>query len=124
MKQISLTDLPQREMTFCYETRGYYDVDGIDDNVTFVKCMYAQPIKKWFTNTLFDDWLEDPICYGAYENRILIGIVEGSVETWNKRFRISEILVFEQYRQKGVGHQLMKTIIDVEKHEVRLEMGR
>ena len=49
--------------------------------------------------------------FGAFEGGRLIGYVEGSPESWNNRFRISNICVMEfSERSRGVGTALMKTI--------------
>lgn len=59
----------------------------------------------------FGEWLEQPIAFGAFENGRLIGYVEGSPESWNRRFRISNLCVFDPAkRSTGIGTLLMHTI--------------
>ena len=42
----------------------------------------------------------------------LIGFVEGSIEKWNNRYRISNICVFDnQKRHNGIGSKLMEVIL-------------
>ena len=54
------------------------------------------------------EWLENPVAYGAFENGKLLGFVEGFLESWNHRFRISTICVFEDAaRGRGIGGLLM-----------------
>ena len=72
---------------------------------------FDAPEERSFDDTFYGDWLEDPIAYGAFEGERLIGFVEGSMETWNNRFRISNICVFEDAaRGSGVGTRLMAAI--------------
>ncbi|SFQ50276.1 Acetyltransferase (GNAT) family protein [Lachnospiraceae bacterium XBB1006] len=62
---------------------------------------------------MLSDWLENPVAYGAYIGRELIGFVEGFLEEWNNRFRITNICVFdEEIRQSGVGTRLLETIMN------------
>ena len=59
----------------------------------------------------FGEWLEDPIAFGVFEGDKLIGYVEGSIEGWNNRFRLSNICVLDfSERSRGVGTALMKPI--------------
>ena len=42
----------------------------------------------------------------------MIGFVEGSIEEWNNRYRISNICVFDnQKRHNGIGSKLMEAIL-------------
>ena len=40
----------------------------------------------------------------------LIAVVEGSLETWNSRYRIWNVLVEQKYRRKGYGKMLFDHI--------------
>lgn len=63
------------------------------------------------TDTMLSDWLEDPVAYGAYEDNELTGFVEGFLEKWNNRFRITNICVFDQAkRNSGTGQKLLEKI--------------
>lgn len=71
---------------------------------------------------MLSDWLDNPKAYGAYEDDKLIGFVEGFLEEWNNRYRISNICVFEDAtRRGGVGTELLKTILhEAEKTGARM----
>ena len=72
---------------------------------------FDAPEERSFDDTFYGEWLEDPIAYGTFEGERLIGFVEGSMETWNNRFRISNICVFEDAaRGSGVATRLMAAI--------------
>ena len=57
-----------------------------------MNAMYSNFLK---CTAIFGEWLENPLAFGAFEGEKLIGYVEGSMEGWNNRFRISNICVFD-----------------------------
>lgn len=68
--------------------------------------------KKFIANSFFSEWLEEPVAYGAFEGRELVGFVEGTIEAWNNRYRISNICVFDnENKRSGIGSKLMETIL-------------
>lgn len=98
-----------------YKTNGYYDNPN--------KCGYqmnyvpfGKAVEKSFDDTFFGEWLESPVAFGAFDGERLIGFAEGSPESWNNRFRISNICVFDcSERGKGTGTMLMNAILDAAK---------
>ena len=81
--------------------------DGFD--IKWVVC--DEEIVKVLNDEILSDWLENPVAYGAYEDNILIGYVEGFLEEWNNRFRITNICVFNgTKRNHGIGQSLIETI--------------
>ena len=100
-----------RKFTARYQTAGYYDIRPSGQGFQLAYVPFDAPEERSFDDTFYGDWLEDPIAYGAFEGERLIGFVEGSMETWNNRFRISNICVFDDSRRsKGVGTRLMAAI--------------
>ena len=72
---------------------------------------FEAPVERSFDDTIFAEWLENPIACGAFENDRLLGFAEGFLEVWNNRFRISNICVFDPAaRGMGVGGALMEAI--------------
>ena len=66
-----------------------------------------------FSDTFFNEWLENPVGFGAFEAGQLLGYVEGTLEKWNNRYRISNICVFNSSnRNNGIGSLLMETILE------------
>lgn len=119
--KLSAEEYKGKEILFEYETEGYYHIIQDNDTFRFEKKEYNKPVVKSFTDTLFSEWLENPVCYGVYEGNVLLGLVEGAMESWNNRFRISNILVMKEYRHKGVGQVLMDTILEeAKKHKARM----
>ena len=73
---------------------------------------FETAIEKSFDDVFFGEWLENPVAYGAFDGEKMIGYAEGSPETWNNRFRISNICVFDSSaRGKGIGTTLIQTIL-------------
>lgn len=52
------------------------------------------------------------MAFGAFENGQLLGYVEGFLERWNNRYRISNIGVFDTAnRHNGIGSLLMQIVL-------------
>lgn len=101
------------EFVVSYCTDSYYEVLQNRDVFKLTLKKRDMPEEKQYNDTLFSAWLDDPVAFGAFEDNKLIGIVEGSPETWNNRFRINNIVVFDpSYRNKGIGAKLMHTIVE------------
>ena len=74
--------------------------------------MTDEPIKRIINEVLLQDWLDEPVAYGAFEGEKFLGMVEGFLEKWNNRFVIANIIVFEnEDRGCGIGTKLMETIL-------------
>ena len=100
-----------KAFTARYQTNGYYDVCASEQGFLLEYRPFETPTERSFDDVLFGAWLEDPIAFGAFEDGSLIGFVEGSMEHWNNRFRISNICVFDRKkRSSGTGSMLMEVI--------------
>lgn len=75
--------------------------------ITLIKKPLDFPITKTFNDILYPDYLAKPVVFGAFKNQELLGVLELNYETWNNRLRITELLVFPDYRQQGIGSLLM-----------------
>lgn len=72
---------------------------------------FGKTEERSFDDVFFGEWLEKPTAFGAFDGEELIGYVEGSPESWNNRFRISNICVFENAKRgSGVGTRLLDAI--------------
>ena len=100
-----------KTFTACYRTNGYYEICPSETGFQMDYVPFAEPTERSFDDVFFGEWLEDPIAFGAFEGEKLIGYVEGSIEGWNNRFRLSNICVLDfSERSRGVGTALMKPI--------------
>ncbi len=96
-----------------YFTKGYYDIQRTSNGFDFIYTEFDEEKEMSFEDSFFNEWLEEPIAYGAFENNQLIGYVEGTIEKWNNRYRISNICVFDSAKRHcGIGSKLMDVILD------------
>lgn len=96
-----------------YRTKTYIDIRSTESGFDLVQLPFEKEMELSFEDCFFNEWLEDPVAYGAFEGETLIGYVEGSIEKWNNRYRISNICLFdEDKRNCGIGGVLMGLIMD------------
>ncbi|MBR4289442.1 MAG: GNAT family N-acetyltransferase [Oscillospiraceae bacterium] len=100
------------KLTFSYCTDRCYHVNATDLGMTLEERKFPTVQEKQFTDELFGDWLEKPVALGAFDGDTLAGVIEGSAESWHNVFRISNILVMEPYRGKGIGRELMNRMLE------------
>ena len=100
-----------RAFTARYRSNGYYDIGVSEDGFPIRYLPFAAPEERSFEDVFFSAWLEDPVAFGAFEGGELLGFAEGSPEGWNRRFRISNICVFDPSRRGGgIGQRLLDAI--------------
>lgn len=101
-----------KSFTMRYETKGYYDIQPKETGFQIDYKTFTKPKKMSFRDVFFSEWLEDPKAFGAFENGQLLGYVEGVLEKWNNRYRISNIGIFDSSnRHNGIGSLLMQRIL-------------
>ena len=94
------------------KTNKYLDIIPNESGFS-MKWRECDEFSKTLDDGILSDWLDNPIAYGAYQDDILIGFVEGFFEEWNNRYRISNIVIFnENYRHSGIGKLLLDKIIE------------
>lgn len=90
----------------------YVSIEPVDEGFSVKWVISANPLKMSINDNMLEDWLENPVAYGAFEGDKLIGFAEGFLEKWNNRYRISNICVFDSTnRRNGVGSRLMEAIL-------------
>lgn len=120
--KLNIDDYKGKKYTFEYITPGYYDLIAEDEfSFRFDYKRFSEPQNKSFVDELASDWLEKPILLGIFNNEQFAGFIEGSIETWNNRFRISNLMVFKEYRKQHLSVQLMNAITkEAKKYNVRM----
>ncbi len=112
IRELSKEEYAGRKFTACYQTNGYYDICPFEQGFYLKYKPFETTIDKSFEDSFFGEWLESPVAFGAFDGDQLIGFAEGAPESWNNRFRISNICVFDSSKRgRGVGTMLMKTIL-------------
>ena len=112
IKELSREEYAGKPFTVRYKTAGYYDIEAKDGTFKIVPKPFEGTVDKSFTDTFFNKWLESPRAYGAFKGDKLIGFVEGTIEEWNNRYRITNICIFDEAdRRKGIGSAMMREIL-------------
>jgi ribosomal protein S18 acetylase RimI-like enzyme len=103
-----------------YQTKAYYDViikSKKDIKISIKRKKYGLKKEKGFVSHLFEDYIEQPKVFGMFDQKKLVGVIEGSVETWNNRFRIWNFFVEKKYRNEGIGKALFEHMVEFAKSE-------
>ncbi len=125
---IRICEMPRTEYagltyTAAYITDRYYAVHVSENGFWLEEESADPPLEKSFSDTLFGDWLEAPVAFGAFDGEELLGFVEGSAESWHDLFRISNIFVYPQHRRKGVAKALLCHIIGYARRQATAYRG-
>ncbi len=100
-----------KKFTARYRTKGYYDICASEDGFRIRYVPFPAIVEKSFEDAFFAEWLENSVAFGAFEGGNLLGFAEGAPESWNNRFRLSNICVFEpSERGRGIGSALMECL--------------
>ena len=113
IKELDRQHWEKYELEFSYMTDGYYsfEVSGWDFKLRFNP--YGKTYNKKFIDKLFEDWAKDSHAYGAFSDGELAAITECFLEKWNNRLRITNLLVLEKFRGKGIGTALIEKDIEI-----------
>ena len=121
IQKLNPKDYKGKEFSLKYFTTGYYDFEKTEEGFQITYKKFDNVTEMSFKDKFFNDWLEEPVAYGAFDGEKLLGYVEGTLEKWNNRYRISNICIFEEmFRNGGIGTQLMDIILQ----EARLSGAR
>lgn len=94
-----------KTFTARYRTNGYYEIRPSETGFQMDYVPFAEPTERSFDDVFFGEWLEDPIAFGAFEGKKLIGYVEGSIEGLEQPFSAQQHLRAGLFRaQQGRRH--------------------
>jgi streptothricin acetyltransferase len=65
----------------------------------------------------YKEVLDAGYSFGAYDGTLLVGLVIGEPQKWNRSLWVWEFHVAESYRKKGIGKLLMKCVAEKAKSE-------
>ena len=65
----------------------------------------------------YEKILNHSYSFGAYDGNLLIGLVIGEPQEWNKSLWVWEFHVLKAYRNKGIGKRLMDCVVAKAKGE-------
>ena len=102
-----------KRFTARYQTNGYYEITAAEGGFRIAYTPFEASAARSFDDVMFDEWLEAPVAFGAFERDVLLGFAEGSIESWNNLFRISNLCIFDEAaRGRGLGSALMARITE------------
>ena len=112
IKELDRETYSGKKFTLQYQTMGYYDIKPSETRIDIEYRMFEKAKEMSYDDVFFGDWLDSPKAFGAFEADQLLGYVEGALEEWNNRYRISNICVFDSAkRYNGIGTMLMEFIL-------------
>ena len=105
------------ELNYHYETNEYYKVTSKSDknemSVKFERCAFPEKVVYDNTDTLFQEYWNNPRAFGVQdENGEMVAFLEFDTEEWNNRLIMTQLLVKEECRGKGVGKMLVDFVKD------------
>ena len=113
IKQLNKQEYQGREYRAEIHSDRYLSIEPNDEGFKMRWVVSETELRMSIRDSFLQEWLENPVAYGAFENRRMLGFVEGFHEKWNNRFRISNICIFEEAdRKSGVGTMLLEKIMD------------
>ncbi|PKK94206.1 MAG: N-acetyltransferase [Tenericutes bacterium HGW-Tenericutes-6] len=108
------------ELEYKYITKFFFDVVIKNRKaivLTIKRKKFRRKQEKKFSSKLFEDYIEVPDVYAIFEKKNIIAVIEGSLETWNNRYRIWNLLVEPKYRKMGYGKALMTHMENIAKEK-------
>ena len=113
IKELNREEYSGKNFTVKYQTKGYFDIQSTAEGFDISYKLFSKPKEMSFSDVFFNEWLGNPVGFGAFEDGLLVGYVEGTLEKWNNRYRISNICVFNSSnRNNGIGSLLMEAILE------------
>lgn len=109
--ELNRNQYENHELDMSYQTKGYYGVrvkGKHDTTFRIKKKRFMRKRKKTSKSYLFADHIEKPEVFAIFERKKLAAVIEGSVESWNGRYRIWNIVVNKKFRRLGYGQALIK----------------
>lgn len=112
------------QLDYQYQTDAYYQVTLTETkdliSLQLQKESFRENITKTFTSHLYEDYFIHARAYGLFFGETLIGIIEYDIDEWNRRMRITEILIKHPYRNQGYGKQLMDFVkLEAKRYHLR-----
>ena len=102
------------ELDCHYVTKFFYDViiKKKKHIEIMIKRKKTKKKEKGFIANLCESHIEKPNVFGIFDKKKLVAVIEGSLETWNNRYRIWNLWVDKKYRREGFATYLFKHMID------------
>jgi ribosomal protein S18 acetylase RimI-like enzyme len=116
--ELNRSEYQNYEFDCKYTTKAYFDVSikkKKDISISIKRKKYRRKQDKGFVAHLFEPFIEKPQSFAIFDRRKLVAVIEGSLETWNNRYRVWNLNVDKKYRKEGLGSMLFKHMEKVAK---------
>ncbi len=127
--ELDYNEYLEYEVEASYTTRAYQEIKIKKKNKSVQISLKRKKLKKTnktYQIKLFDDYIDQPIAYGIFDRRELVGFIEGEFINWNQTFKIWELYINPKYRKKGWGSKLFKQmeryVLDTKARAIILEV--
>ncbi len=112
IKPLPKSRFKDHPLAFAYETDVVYEVvrDECEHETTFRFTLKTleKPVKKAFEAKLYPEYFQHAEAYGYDVEGVLAGVIEINHEPYNNRVRITECIVFDAFRRRGIGRRLIE----------------
>ncbi|MDI6453635.1 GNAT family N-acetyltransferase [Peloplasma aerotolerans] len=118
--ELSKSEYKGYQLEYVYQTKAYYDISikkRKKITITIHRKKVFKKIEKTFDAKLFEDYIEYPKAFAVFDRKKIVAVIEGAMESWNKRFRVWNFLVEKKYRKQGIGSELFQYIMQYAKNE-------
>jgi len=113
--ELNINEYKGYELDCKYVTKAYYDVSIKKGRFIRINLKRKKTRKqeKGFLSHLYEPYIDKPDVFAIFDKKKMIGVIEGSLESWNNRYRIWNFLVDKKYRNEGFGKMLFKHMVDL-----------
>lgn len=125
ISELSKENFDYHELHYTYRSDEHY-VPTVKSGKDLFLCSFErQPLEKPYFHdsydTLFQEYWQDISAFGVTENGKdeIIAYLEVAREEWNDRLHITNLLVLDKYRKKGIGTMLIEKVKQIAKEEDR-----
>jgi len=109
------------KLKYKYTASSYYDLTIHRESKSWKIELVLKPLEKTLEKSseseFFQPYIEEPRAFAAEINGVHVGWIEVGYEKWNKRMRVWEFLVREDFRRKEIGTLLMKHAVKLAKEK-------
>lgn len=116
--ELSRNEYQNYELDCKYQTKAYFDISikkKKDITIHIKRKRLRKKTEKGFVSHLYESYIEKPQVFAIFDRKKVIAVIEGSIESWNNRYRVWNFLVDKKYRREGFGQMLFKHIETIAK---------
>ena len=125
LKKLTKKSYKYHELHYLYASDAHYVPEVESDKNRFSVCFNRKKLENTYHHdsydTLFDDVWEQCEAYGVFtdDSVLPVAYLEIAREEWNDRLRITNLLVKDQYRRRGIGSVLIEKAKEIAQNEKR-----